>query len=843
MAQNTSVSFGPGNQGFQVGYNYGSINAEIHMPERPETPPPPFAVIPFSRDPHFVSRGDIVDQITQRCSEPGGRVALVGLGGVGKSQLAIEYAHRVAEGQPDTWVFWVYAGTQARVGEGFRTIADAIKLPGRNKPKADIPQLVLSWLSNGRNGRWTMILDSADDSNVLYGPISDDNANGRSFATYLPQSRNGSILITTRNKDLAFRLTGYHENIIEVGPMAQEEALRLLEKKLGSRPDPDVAANLVNALDYVPLAITQAAAYIRARAPRTSPSKYLADFRASEGKKSKLLEYDAGDLRRDGGSPNAILTTWQLSFEHIRSERPSAAELLSLMSFFDRQGIPAWVLHPSAISDHAMGQPREGDSGSSGSATDSDTDDDTEEDINSDFEDTDDDLDDDSDDDVDSAFEDDVAMLRNYCLIVADETGDEFEMHGLVQLSTRRWLQAFGQQGTFKQRYLELLGESFPAPSYENWATCRSLLPHVQVAFGYAPNEETLGAWAKMLYKGGFYAKLQGMYDVAQQMAEKVRKVLEKRVGKENEATIKTTGLLVTVLIDRGRWDEAEKLAVQWMEISKTKFGADHLDTLTSVATLASVYAYQGRWSDAEKLDLQVMEIRKRRLRANHPDILTTMSNLAFIYCKQGRWEDAEDLLIQQMEGLKVEVGDDHPATLMSMANLAATYRNLFRYEEAEQLAVQVMETRKANLGADHPNTLSSMNNLALTYLDQGRWEEAEKLLVQVVDMYKTKLGADHPDTINSMNNLTTAYEHQGRWEDAEKLQVQVVDMYKMNVGPDHPDTLTGIFNLALVRRSQGRHTDALDLMRDCAEARERVLGAEHLDTQLALDALAMWSG
>ncbi|KAK4233700.1 hypothetical protein C8A03DRAFT_38572 [Achaetomium macrosporum] len=79
----------------------------------------------------------------------------------GKSQLAIEFAHRIAEGQPDTWVFWVHAGTQARAEEGFRTIADAVKLPGRNEPRTDIRQLVYGWLSNQRNGRWIMIFDSA----------------------------------------------------------------------------------------------------------------------------------------------------------------------------------------------------------------------------------------------------------------------------------------------------------------------------------------------------------------------------------------------------------------------------------------------------------------------------------------------------------------------------------------------------------------------------------------------------------------------------------------------------------------------------------------------------------
>ncbi|KAK4205840.1 P-loop containing nucleoside triphosphate hydrolase protein, partial [Rhypophila decipiens] len=318
-----SISFGPGNWGQQVGQNNGTINAEFHLPpERAETPPAPFATIPFSRDPDFVNRGEILDQIYGRCSEPASRVSLVGLGGVGKSQLAIECAYRVAAEQTDRWIFWIHAGTQARVEEGFRTIADTIKLPRRNQPKADIPQLVYSWLSNEQNGRWVIVLDSADDHDVFYKvnstriSTSDDAHGGRPFATYLPQSRNGSILLTTRNKDLAFRLTGRRQNMIDVGPMSPKDALTLLEKKLGSLPDLGTATELVQALDFIPLTIIQAAAYIQARTPRTSLEKYLAEFRESDSSKSRLLQYDAGDLRRDVGASNAIFATWQISFDH-----------------------------------------------------------------------------------------------------------------------------------------------------------------------------------------------------------------------------------------------------------------------------------------------------------------------------------------------------------------------------------------------------------------------------------------------------------------------------------------------------------------------------------------------
>ncbi|KAK4656342.1 hypothetical protein QC762_0059400 [Podospora pseudocomata] len=883
-AMSDSYRFGDYNNGSQVGTNRGTIYNTF--PQTPETPPRPFATIPFSRDPDFVNRGDILEQIDRRCSEPAARVALVGLGGIGKSQLAIEFAHRITEKQPDIWVFWVHAGVYERVEDGFRTIANTVKLAGRNEPKANIPQLVYSWLSNERNGRWIMILDSADDrdvfdkANIAHGTTSGNERERRPFATYLPQSQNGSIIVTTRNRELAFRLTGRRQNMIEIGPMAQTDALALLEKKLGSPADLDVAADLVQALDLVPLAISQAAAYIQARAPRSSPEKYLAEFRKSEHRKSSLLQYDAGDLRRDGGASNAVLTTWQISFDYIRSKRPSAADLLSLMSFFDRQGIPGWVLKPRRVTKEDIPGRRIDEDGdtdfdSGRSATDGAVDDDMDGDTDSD-------LTDDSADTTDDGFEDDVAMLRDYCLIATTEM-DEFEMHGLVQFSTRKWLEQWGQQETFKQKFIERMAASFPTGNYKNWATCRNLFAHVQVAVAYQPSDDRNDLWATLLYNGGWFAWSQGRYEVAQRMVGKARRARENRLGKEDTASLDSMSLFALILLDRGQWEEAEKLEVQVMETSKTKLGADHPDTLTSMANLASTYWYQGRWEEAEKLEVQVMETSKTKLGADHPstlmsmanlastyrnqgrweeaeklevqvmetsktklgadhpDTLTSMANLASTYWYQGRWEEAEKLEVQVMETSKTKLGADHPSTLMSMANLASTYRNQGRWEEAEKLEVQVMETSKIKLGADHPDTLTSMANLASTFWNQGRWEEAEKLEVQVMETSKTKLGADHPNTLTSMANLASTFWNQGRWEEAEKLEVQVMETSKTKLGADHPYTLSSMANLAFTWKSQGRHSTALALMKDCAQARQRRLGAEHSDTLSSLATVTKW--
>ncbi|KAJ5644622.1 hypothetical protein N7507_010633 [Penicillium longicatenatum] len=110
-----STSFGDNNYAFQIGENHGPIHAEIHPPpERPETPPSPLLTVPFLRDVDFVSRDKPLHQMREKNAVPGSRIALVGLGGVGKSQLAIEYSYRIRADSLATWVFWVHASNEVR---------------------------------------------------------------------------------------------------------------------------------------------------------------------------------------------------------------------------------------------------------------------------------------------------------------------------------------------------------------------------------------------------------------------------------------------------------------------------------------------------------------------------------------------------------------------------------------------------------------------------------------------------------------------------------------------------------------------------------------------------------
>ncbi|KAH7389980.1 P-loop containing nucleoside triphosphate hydrolase protein [Pyrenochaeta sp. MPI-SDFR-AT-0127] len=771
----SSMSFSGANSGFQLGNNTGSVHNTFNLPpERSGTPPRPTILIPFPRDPDFVERGAKLDEIKKRFATTGSRAALVGLGGVGKSQLAIEYAYRTRKQLPETWVLWVHASNAARFEQSFRDIADCVKILGRQDSQANIFKLVHDWLRDSKH-RWFLILDNVDDASYLQPtdsnrsqPMDKSRTADRPLREYLPHCEHGSILITTRNKAAGLKLVETRD-VIHVEPMDKMQALTLLEKKLGVQEDTDDtgddAAELTAALEYMPLAIVQAASYILQRAPRCSVAQYLKDFKKSERKRSSLLTHEDSQLRRDWEAKNSILITWQISIEYIQQTRPSAADLLSLMSFFDRQGIPEALLHRRT----AQGTDRQDQ------AEPEDKDSNSEEDIASQSSAADDD------------FERDIVVLRNFYLISIETSGTGFEMHALVQLATRKWLAANGTDERWRQQFVSNLNAEFPTGQYENWPICQALFAHVKAAVEYnLEKESSLLEWAKLLYHAAWYA------------------------------------------VEIGNINDAITFAVKSLEVRKNVLGLEHGESLLSMAMAGLAYKLGGRWNEAEELEEQVLETRKKNLGIDHPDTLVSMNNLAVTYMNQGRWDVAEVLQVQVLESYKKKLGLEHPETLLSMGNLASIYWSQGRWDTAEELQVRTLETQKKKLGLDHPNTLICMGNLASTYMHQGRWNAAEELRVQLLETQKKKLGLDHPNTLICMGNLALIYGSQGRWDTAEKLQVQVLETHKKKLGLDHPDTLISMNNLSWTWRYLGRDSDAIKLMRQCVRLCQQILQANH---------------
>jgi tetratricopeptide (TPR) repeat protein len=603
---------------------------------------------------------------------------------------------------------------------------------------------------NEANGRWVMIVDNADDPNVFFNQSANSGLAqlARSLSDFLPQSPNGSIVITSRSRDVAFRLTGRDSDIIKVKPMDQVHALALLHKKIPGTLDTTDAIELLQTLDYMPLAITQAAAYISQRAPRITVSKYLRDLRGSDKDRASLLKKDVGDTRRDGRASNSIIITWQISFEHIRKEWPSAAGLLSLMSLFDWQGIPEALLLQVYHED----------------------------------------------DDTEADFEDDISTLTSYSLVTINTEGNEFEMHRLVQFSTKKWLELHDGLENWKEKYIKIMDEAFPVRRYENWTTCQQLFPHAEMVLSYWPmNEDYLARWASILGKAAWYSESQGSYDAAEEMNRRALGGYKKALGKE------------------------------------------HPDTLVSVSNLAVVLTRQGKYEQAEEMNRRALEGWEKALGKEHPHTLVSVSNLAWVLTRQGKYEQAEELNRQALKGWEKALGKEHPDTLVSVSNLADMLGHKGKYKQAEELNRRALKGREKALGKEHPDTLVSVSNLALVLTRQGKYEQAEEMNQRALEGREKALGKEHPDTLVSVSNLAGVLTHQGKYEQAEELNRRALDGREKALGKEHPDTLTSVYCLAHLLHQQGQYQEALLLYQRANTGYEKTLGLDHPTTKACL--------
>jgi tetratricopeptide (TPR) repeat protein len=633
------------------------------------------------------------------------KAAVVGLGGIGKTQIALEVAYRMKDKSPRCSVFWVPALSLDTVRKAFVEIGRQLHVPGLEEPTTDVFGVVQQRLSHDSAGRWLLIVDNADDAEMWFEPLGGSAASVRLF-DYLPRSEQASILITTRSRKVAMRMAS--NDVVVIPDMDESTSAQMLRKALITPVPADFdarAPELLKRLTYLPLAIVQAAAYINANSVLVAD--YLSLLGQSDDVVVDLLSEHFEDEGRYAEAKNPIATTWLISFEHIRRTDPLAAKYLSFMACLEPKSIPQSLL-PQAKSPKKM---------------------------------------------LDA-----VGTLSAYSFVTRRPDGKSYDMHRLVHLASRNWLAKERRLEHWKRNVLGRLACVFPNEDPQNRELWRNYSPHAR----YVLEQSAMGMhdkyYRRLSVRYGRSLDEDGRYAEAESLFLRVVTSYSEVLGPENPRTLSSMSKLASIYWHQGRSREAEALEVQVLEARKRVLGEEHPDTLTSKGKFATTYMHQGRWTEAEALQVQVLEARKRVLGKEHPWTLTSMASLASTYWHQGRLTEAEALYVQVLQARKRLLGEEHPDTWVGMGNLATTYWHQGRWTEAEALDVQVLEARKRVLGEEHPATLSSMAHLATTYRKQGRCTEAEALHVQVLEARRRVLGEEHPDTLTSMADLATTY-------------------------------------------------------------------------------------
>jgi tetratricopeptide (TPR) repeat protein len=744
-----------------------------------------------------------------------------------KSQIAIEFAYRVRETLPHTWVFWVDAEDASSIKASFRKIAKALGLPGYDERNTDIMTPVRDWLNQDTNGSWVLVVDSADDPSVLTEHVHTqaqpaagiDLPPVPQIREFFTSSQHGSVLITSTNNEAAQLLTGNFAHHIEVEEMNESEALALLKSKLHSKVtyNEDEAKELVKAAEYMPLAISQTAGQISMDYPKFNLAQAIAKLNNPDEDTTRFLEGSIHESNRDIRRTNSIVKSWHLSFQYVRNKHPAAARLLSLMCLFDRQDIPEVLVAKrykektsAAIMPSPHRQPwwkrfkrmRRSRRTVECRATAQER---------------------------TTTFVDDWRVLNNLMLIKTSIEGDTFSMHRLIQYTTKRWLEINNELGVWTAKFVDLMVHCFPKHDYDNWRLCQYLFPHAQHVADYRPLEKAAQErWASLVHDIAQFATYAGNYSAAEKLGRIAMDTIEELKGERNEDTLRCVYDLGSTLTRVHRNLEAEVLFRRALDGRITLLGPDHLDTLESIRALGDALDALKKWEEADALADRMIEGFARIYGPTHAETQALLAGLTFGYVMSERFDQAEKMYHRFCASGNQEAGGE---SVDNIWRLALLLNMQGKPAEAEVLLLQVSQAWETKHGLEHDDTIRSLNALGDALTKQGKLEEATKHYRRVLDVFTDLGGKAREEALTSLDNLALVLSRQGALEEAETTSRQAIDETTKLLGYDHADTYIRYHTLGEVLTQQRRFQEALEMYEKAYRGTFDRGGADHPDT------------
>ena len=305
-------------------------------------------IVPFEKNPDFTGRNLELSNLKRKLFVADGitkTIAITGLGGVGKTQLVLELVYQVKDMHRSCSVIWIPATNLDSLHQAYINAARQLGISGWEDGKTDVKKLVQEYLSKDSTGTWILIFDNADDM-AMWTTEPDVEQNSDCLADYLPRSKRGHVIFTTRDKKVAVELAG--KNIVEVQEMSTKTALELLQNYLTDKAlvnnNVQDAQSLLAKLTHLPLAIVQAAAYINKNG--IALADYLSLLAEQEEDIIDLLSEQFRDNWRYRDIKNPVAMTWLVSFKQIQQRDLLASEYLSFMACVDPKDIPQSLLPP-----------------------------------------------------------------------------------------------------------------------------------------------------------------------------------------------------------------------------------------------------------------------------------------------------------------------------------------------------------------------------------------------------------------------------------------------------------------------------------------------------------------
>ncbi|PIG69514.1 hypothetical protein AARAC_012044 [Aspergillus arachidicola] len=470
-------------------------------------------MVPFRKNPQFVGRHSEIDKLEEWITQPNGpsKIAVCGLGGVGKTQVALELAYRIRERDSECSIFWVPCLSYESVEQAYTSIAQTLGI--RDIKPAEAKDQVKAYLSREHAGRWLLIFDNADDINMW---IQDSNTHP-ALKNFLPQNEHGHIVFTTRNRKLAVKIASSY--VISIPDQDQDTAMMILQKSLPKNyfsDDNSAATILLEHLAFLPLAITQAAAYINENSMRLK--EYIDLLQEQEADVVELLSEEFEDEGRYKDTQNPVATTWWISFQQIQHLNTLASDYLSLMACINPRNIPQSFL-PQPASKKKLN--------------------------------------------------DAIGLLKAYSFVSAQAEEGLLSVHRLVHLATRSWMRKKHQFTTNILKATDRLNEIFPDSSHGNRKLWQQYLPHSLLVLEEREIQKQQEKYVELRQNVGACLYRDGRYNDAEELQVQVVETRKQVLGPEHPNTLTSMANLALTYRNQGRWKEAEELGAQVTETRK----------------------------------------------------------------------------------------------------------------------------------------------------------------------------------------------------------------------------------------------------------------------------------
>ena len=775
----------------ELGRLLGLSEAEIRqLLEASLTALSPHWSVPYQRNVFFTGRDTQLDQLHQLLHTDHAvaltqSYTLYGLGGIGKTQIALEYAYRYS--LEYSAVFWIEGETVESILASLGRIAGHLQLPEHgNSDQQQMVAAVQHWLTT--NGTWLLIWDNVEDPELLH--------------SFLPPSRQGAILITTRRSSL-----GTLAHSLELSPMTLDEGAAFVLRRAHlnnemrsdeSKPHSSewgAAQELVKVMGGLPLALDQAGAYIE------ETGCHLSDYLQRYQPQRTSLLGRRGTAGRD--HPHPVTTTFRLAYEQVRQQHSLAADLLCLCAFLAPEGIPEEFFLDGTASSKETANPFITDL---------------------------------------YQFDQAIAALRNFSLVQRQPEIHMLSLHRLVQVILQEGMSE-REHMQWQQRVVHLLNVAFPAVTSDTgteiWGPCERLLPHAMTCAAALPARLQNQEFAELLLKAADYLDQRSQYERAKSLYQQALHIQIQLFGLEHPNVASLQSKLAYLYRLLGDYAQAKQLFQEASHVLEQALGPEHPEVAYPLEGLAMVYYEQGKYELAEPLQQQALHIREQARGLEHPEVAMSLNRLGNVYYQQGKYELAEAVYQRALQIREQAWGSEHFRVASPLSNLGDLYREQGKYELAEALFQRAVRIEEQALGPAHPDVAFTLVSLADLYREWGNSTRAEVLYQRALAITEHALGPEHHAIAYPLHGLALLSQEQGQYEQAEALFQRALQIREQRLGQNHPKTAQTLHDLALFYQFQSKLSEADALTKRARIASREILPDDKKKTWFSLG----WGG